>query len=99
MRIALAFALIGLAGAAAAQGEQYIAYQNALLARPVTAEVRSFCSGKSGGDYDACRVTRFFLADLGAGRDQGFPPMADVAYTQSQAEQDALTKALYKYSR
>lgn len=99
MRLALLVALTAVAGVAYAQGNDYLAYQNALLARPANADVNSNCSGRSGGDYDACRVTRFFLADFAAGRDQGFPPMTDLAYAKNQAERDTLTKALYKYNR
>ncbi|MBI3565581.1 MAG: hypothetical protein HY079_10330 [Elusimicrobia bacterium] len=99
MRLALALALTAVAGVAYAQGQGFVAYQNQLLARPANADVNANCAGKKGGDYDACRVTRFFLSDFAAGRDQGFPPMADLAYAKTQAEQDALTKALFKYSR
>lgn len=99
MRIALALALTAVSGLAFAQGKDWVAYQNTLLARPANADVKANCAGRTGGDYDACRVTRHFLADFAAGKDQGFPPMADPAYTKTQAEQDALTKALFKYSR
>lgn len=99
MRLMLSAALLSaVAALAAAQDSaKHVAYQNALLARPVPAAVQSFCAGKSGPDYDACRVTRLFLADLAAKRDQGFPPMADLSYTSGKAESDLLVGALGKY--
>lgn len=102
MRIALAAVVVALAAAAAyaQQGQQFVAYQKALLARAVPPAVQSYCSprfGSSGPDYDACRVTRLFLSDLAAGRAQGYPPMADIKYTSTQAEQDAIVAAVQKY--
>lgn len=99
----VASALASFAGLAAAQSDsaKHVAYQNALLARPVPAAVQSFCKDKTGaasGDaYDACRVTRLFLSDLGAKRDQGFPPMADITYVVGKAESDLLMAGFGKY--
>ncbi len=101
--LALAFVTASAYVSAQEQGQQFVAYQNALLARAVPADVKTFCAAKAGAAagpvFDACRVTRLFLADYTAGRSQGFPPMADLRYTNGQAEQDTLVKALSEYSR
>lgn len=81
-------ATLGAAGAAAAQDD--LAYQKALLARPLPPADKAVCDAKAGAGnpaaYDACRVTRLFLADINARREQGFPPLADIKYTTSKAE-------------
>lgn len=105
MKFALAVVLTAVAVAASAQSgaNALVAYQTTLLSRPVPADVKAFCTAKagasSGGVYDACRVTRLFLADYSANRAPAFPPMADLPYTSGQAEQDLLVKALAQFSR
>jgi hypothetical protein len=93
--------LFGAVAAFAQSGAQHVAYQNALLARPVPSSAQSFCAGKGAGPgsggYDACRVTRLFVADLGANRDQGFPPLTDIKYAANQTETNLIMDALTKY--
>lgn len=100
--VALALASsIGVAVSAYAQnGAQHVAYQNALLARALPASDKALCDAKAGAsgtaDYDACRVTRLFISDINAGRDQGFPPMTDIKYA-SKAETNLILDRMTKY--
>lgn len=90
--IALFAAVLTLsaAGNAAAQGQPDVAYQKALLSRPLEPADKAFCDGKAGeaksAASDACRVTRLFLVDIAAGRDKGFPPMTDITFARNDAE-------------
>lgn len=75
-----------------------VAYQAALLARPLSAADQSFCNVKatSQNERDACHVTRLFLADAAAHQDKGFPPLADIKYT-SGAEMSQVMDLMTKY--
>lgn len=86
-----AFAFIlALAGSAAAQGQNDVAYQNLLKTRTLTAEDKEFCVAKtgatSGGEFEACRITRLFLVDINAGKDKGVPPLTEIKYTRDKDE-------------
>lgn len=97
-RIALlALALtLGTAGLAAAQDD--VAYQNSLLARPLSAADKAVCDAKAGANnpaaYNACRVTRLFFADINAHQEQGFPPMATIKFATTQVEANQLLDRL-----
>lgn len=82
--------ILALAGSAAAQGESDEAYQNALRARSLTPADKEFCVAKtgasSGTEFDACRITRLFLADIIAGKDKGVPPLTEIKYTRDKDE-------------
>lgn len=91
-KIAL-FALVltlGAAGSAAAEDPPDVVYQKALLARPLADADKAICDGKAGAGnvdaYGACHVTRLFLSDINAGREKGFPPLADIRYAVDKAE-------------
>ena len=92
-----AAATVLASGAAFAQAS--MAYQAALLARPLSGADQSFCSGKASTQdaMDACHVTRLFLVDAAARQDKGFPPMADIKYTKSQAEISQVMDLMTKY--
>lgn len=101
MRLPLALLALALgAGLAAAQDDNpNVAYQNALLARPLTPAVKAFCDARApagSSAYDACKVTRLALADFAAGQDKGFPPMADPHYT-TKAEFGQLMDLMTKH--
>jgi hypothetical protein len=90
---------LGAAGSAAAQSNQHVAYQNALLARSLSSADKAFCDGKAGNDAaarDACHVTRLFVSDIGANQDSGFPPMTDIKYA-SKAETGQILDRMTKY--
>lgn len=100
---AVAAALGAFAPAFAQGGNPNVAYQNALLARALTPDVKAYCDAKVGPQapnnqaaYDPCRVTRAFLADINAKQDRGFPPMADISYA-SKAEMSQILDAMSKY--
>lgn len=101
-RIALfAFAfMLGAAQYAAAQDHPFVVYQNALLARPLQGAVKDYCDGKVGKEsspgYKACRVTRFFLSDIKANKDLGYPPLTDIDYADD-AEMELLSDRMTKY--
>ena len=103
MRVLIAFSVLaaGLFAArpAAAQANPNVAYQAALLARPLSAADQSYCGAKtnSQNDRDACHVTRLFLADSAAGQDKGFPPLTDIKYAASQAEISRIVDVMSKY--
>jgi hypothetical protein len=101
MRLPLAVLALALCAAAArAQDNPNVAYQNALLARPLTPAAKAFCdqAGLQAGTpaYAACKVTRLALADLAAGLARGFPPMTDPHYA-SKAELNQLFDLMTKY--
>ena len=90
-----------LAGVVFAQDNPHIAYQNSLLARPLSASDRNFCDGKVGAktannaEYDACHVTRHYVADLQAKKTQGrFAPLAHIKYCATEAEKRLLRDAV-----
>ncbi|MDE2142847.1 MAG: hypothetical protein KGL74_04050 [Elusimicrobia bacterium] len=90
--------LLFTAASAFAQSNPHVAYQNALLARGLAPADKALCDARAGAgpDYDACRVTRLFLADIASGRDQGFPPMTDIKYA-SKAETSLILDRMTKY--
>ncbi|MCM2305490.1 MAG: hypothetical protein NDJ72_12350 [Elusimicrobia bacterium] len=80
---------LGAATPAAAQEQPDVVYQKALLARALTPADKAYCDAKAGTDsaaFDACRVTRLFIADINAGRDKGFPPLTDIKYALDKDE-------------
>ncbi len=86
-----AFAFIlALAGSASAQSESDVAYQNSLRARALSAADKEFCVAKtgaeSGKEFDACRITRLFLADINAGKDKGVPPLTEIKFARDKDE-------------
>jgi len=106
VRILLALAFLAAAAplaprpaSAQADGNANVAYQNALLSRSLSSDDQSFCASKAGSKdaQDACRVTRLFLADAAAGKDAGFPPLADIKYTTSKAEISRILDLMTKY--
>lgn len=82
--------LLALAGSAAAQGESDEAYQNLLRTRTLSAADKEFCVAKtgatSGSEFEACRITRLFIADINAGKDKGVPPLTEIKYTRDKDE-------------
>ena len=100
-RIVFAVFALGLLAVrpAFAQANPNVAYQNALLARPLTASDQAYCAGKTSAqnDRDACHVTRLLLADASNGQDKGFPPLADIKYALSQAEISRILDVMSKY--
>ena len=92
---------VGAAGPASAQnGGQHVAYQNSLLARALPPADKALCDDKAGAAgtpaYDACRVTRLFISDIKADKDQGFPPLTDAKYA-SKAETNLILDRMTKY--
>lgn len=85
---------LAIAGVASAQNTQHEAYQRDLLARSLSPADQTFCDGKTGGD--ACHVTRLFISDIKANKDQGFPPITDVKYA-SKAETSLIMDRMTKY--
>ena len=86
-----AFALtLGIAQYAAAQGESDVAYQATLRVRQLTPADAQICQEKAGAAgtpaYEACKVTRLFVSDINAGKEKGFPPMADIKYAVDKVE-------------
>ena len=102
MKIATALSVLAcsllMTASAFAQNNQHVAYQNALLARGLSGADAALCDAKAGpgAAYDACRVTRLFLADIAANRDQGFPPMTDIKYA-NKAETNLILDRMSKY--
>ena len=87
-------ALALLAAVSAYAGQFDIPYQNQLLARPLSAADQAFCSGKSGADFNACRVTRNYLADINNKAEKGFPPLADTKFARGSDEENKLIDRL-----
>ena len=88
------------AGAALADGDQHVRYQNALLNRPLSAADQAFCDQRSGGSgaaADKCHVTRLFIQDIYRNADQGFPPMTDIRYVQNKDEKSRVLDKLTQY--
>ncbi|MCR4295405.1 MAG: hypothetical protein NUW21_07705 [Elusimicrobia bacterium] len=91
---------LGTAASAAAQVHANIVYQNALLARSLSAEDKAICERKaSAGDaaaQDACRVTRLFIADINAGKvgEKIYPPLAHIKYAVSKVEREKISDHL-----
>jgi hypothetical protein len=82
----------------AALAQVSMAYQAALLARPLSAADQSYCDGKTSSqdDRDACHVTRLVLADIAAHQDKGYPPLATIIYTMSGAERSQIMDLMTK---
>jgi len=98
-RIAFLAVVLTFGAAAFAAAQDGAAYQNALLARPLSPADKAICDAKAGANnpaaYSACRVTRLFLADINANRDQGIPSMTDVKYV-TQAEMAIMVDRMSK---
>lgn len=99
MRIFIAFLTLtlGVAQSAFAQDSPDVVYQNSLLARSLSASDQAICEAKAGAGtpgFEACRVTRLFLADINAGRDKGVPPMAHIKYAVDVAEKNKILERL-----
>lgn len=98
-QIALFALALTLGAAVAASAQDDTSYQNALLARQLPSADKTICDAKAGASnsagYTACRVTRLFLADIKANRDQGVPPMTDIKYA-TQAEMAVIVDRMSK---
>lgn len=94
MKLLLAAVLAALAGAVAWADPFDPAYQAQLLKRPMSYSDSSFCSKWNGQQHDACQVTRNYLVDLSNKSQHGYPPLADGAYTKSDAELNTLADHL-----
>lgn len=99
MKTAIAFVILGLSILAA--GPAYaidpdVAYQNSLLGRALHPDDKAFCESKTSdaSEFKKCHVTRNFLVDINNGRDQAFPPMADLRYTRDKAEREKIADKL-----
>lgn len=96
---ALALTLAG-ATSAAAQSNRDVDYQNALLARSLSASDAQYCKNAgappSSPQHDACQVTRLFISDINAGQDKGVPPKTDIKYA-SPAEANLIMNAMQKW--
>lgn len=85
-----------------AQDNPHVAYENTLLGRALPAADKKICDEKAGPrseangvTYDACHVTRQFVADLAAKKTQGrFPPSASIKYCVTAAEKALLVDSL-----
>lgn len=75
---------------AAAQNEADDAYQNQLRTRTLSPADKEFCVAKTGADsgseFDKCRITRLFLADIKAGKATGVPPLTEIKYVRDKDE-------------
>ena len=99
MKTAIAFFILGLALFAAGPAfaiDPDVAYQNSLLGRALNPDDKAFCESKTSdaGELKKCHVTRNFIADINNGRDQAFPPMADLRYTRDKAEREKIADKL-----
>lgn len=86
--------LLAATGSAFAEGENDLVYQAQLLTRTLSAADKEFCVAKTGATsgeaYDACRVTRLFLADINASKDKGVPPLTDIKYAVDKVEKSKI---------
>ncbi|MCX5787439.1 MAG: hypothetical protein NTX64_02855 [Elusimicrobia bacterium] len=98
--IFIAALLAVAAGAAFADGDQHVRYQNALLQRPLSAPDQAFCDQMTGGQQpaaDKCHITRLFIQDILRNAEQGFPPLTDIRYVQSKDEKNRVLDKLTQY--
>jgi hypothetical protein len=101
-RIVFAFLALSLLAARPvfAQANPNVAYQVALLARPLSAADQAYCNdgrASSQNDQDICHVTRLFLIDAAAHLNKGFPPLANIRYTNNDVERAQIMDLMTKY--